>query len=121
MKKEPKNAEETIRSIKEQIMALGPMRPGRLSVQYRKPQEKSQAFYQISYTLQKKSRSDYVREADLERVKTELENYQTFKRLCEELVLASLALAKSCSRQPPKSAASTRSENSVAKRRCALV
>ena len=93
MKNDPKSTEETILSIKKQIVALGPMRPGRLSVQYHKPKEKAQAFYQISYTLQKKSRSDYVREADLERVKEELENYQTFKRLCEELILASLALA----------------------------
>mgnify|MGYP003584456951 CR=1 FL=1 len=95
MKKDAPNAEEKVRAIKEQIVALGPMRPGKLSVQYHKPIEKAQAFYQISYTIQKRSRSDYVREADLERVKAELENYQTFKRLCEELVVASLALAKS--------------------------
>ena len=95
MKKDAPNAEEKVRAIKEQIVALGPMRPGKLSVQYHKPIEKAQAFYQISYTIQKRSRSDYVREADLERVKAELENYQTFKRLSEELVVASLALAKS--------------------------
>ena len=95
MKKDAPNAEEKVRAIKEQIVALGPMRPGKLSVQYHKPIEKAQAFYQISYTIQKRSRSDYVREADLERVKAELENYQTFKRLCEELVVASMALAKS--------------------------
>ena len=95
MKKDAPNAEEKVRAIKEQIVALGPMGPGKLSVQYHKPIEKAQAFYQISYTIQKRSRSDYVREADLERVKAELENYQTFKRLCEELVVASLALAKS--------------------------
>ena len=95
MKKDAPNAEEKVRAIKEQIVALGPMRPGKLSVQYHKPIEKAQAFYQISYTIQKRSRSDYVREADLERVKAELENYPTFKRLCEELVVASLALAKS--------------------------
>ena len=95
MKIDAPNAEEKVRAIKEQIVALGPMRPGKLSVQYHKPIEKAQAFYQISYTIQKRSRSDYVREADLERVKAELENYQTFKRLCEELVVASLALAKS--------------------------
>ena len=95
MKKDAPNAEEKVRAIKEQIVALGPMRPGKLSVQYHKPIEKAQAFYQISYTIQTRSRSDYVREADLERVKAELENYQTFKRLCEELVVASLALAKS--------------------------
>ena len=98
MKKDAPNAEEKVRAIKEQIVALGPMRPGKLSVQYHKPIEKAQAFYQISYTIQKRSRSDYVREADLERVKAELENYQTFKRLCEELILASLALAKLRSR-----------------------
>lgn len=98
MKNNHRKAEETIQSIKEQIMALGPMRPGKLSLQYHKPKEKAQAFYQISYTLQKRSHSDYVREGELERVKAELENYQTFKYLCEELVVASLALAKSRSR-----------------------
>ena len=72
MKKDAPNAEEKVRAIKEQIVALGPMRPGKLSVQYHKPIEKAQAFYQISYTIQKRSRSDYVREADLERVLLQL-------------------------------------------------
>jgi hypothetical protein len=70
------------------------MRPGLLTVQYKDPARKRGAYRQISYTFQKRSRSDYVRPDDLPRIREELKNYARFKALCEKLVAESLALSK---------------------------
>lgn len=87
-------AEARIRAVKDRIAALGPMRPGLLTVQYRDPARRRGAYHQISYTFQKRSRSDYVRPDDLPRIRRELANYDRFRRLCEQLVAESLALSK---------------------------
>ena len=79
-------AEARIRALKDRIARLGPMRPGLLTVQYKDPARKRGAFRQISYTFQRRSRSDYVRPVDLPRIRTELKNYARFKRLCERRV-----------------------------------
>jgi hypothetical protein len=42
--------EEQIRKVKQALLALGPMRPGTITRQYRLPKEKKRPFYQISYT-----------------------------------------------------------------------
>ncbi|MEX2381726.1 MAG: hypothetical protein WD490_05035 [Opitutales bacterium] len=39
-----------IQRVKHQLNELGPMRPGSITRQYRKPEERKQPFYQISYT-----------------------------------------------------------------------
>ena len=44
-----------IQRIQTQLAALGPMRPGTLTRQYRQPQRQQGAYYQISYTYQMKS------------------------------------------------------------------
>ena len=98
-------AEARIRALKDRIARLGPMRPGLLTVQYKDPARKRGAFRQISYTFQRRSRSDYVRPVDLPRIRTELKNYARFKRLFERLVAESLALSKlrsSSSRNRPR-------------------
>ena len=87
-------AEARIRALKDQIARLGPMRPGLLTVQYKDPVRKRGAYRQISYTFQRRSRSDYVRPDDLPRIRAELKNSARFKAVCERLVAESLALSK---------------------------
>ena len=41
-----------IRQTQQALAALGPMRPGTLSRQYRRPQQRRGAYYQLSYTFQ---------------------------------------------------------------------
>ena len=53
--------ERRIVRIKEDLQTLGPMRPGSLTCQYRDPENRSGAYWQISYTRQMKSRTEYVR------------------------------------------------------------
>lgn len=98
-------AEARIRALKDRIARLGPMRPGLLTVQYKDPARRRGAYRQISYTFQRRSRSDYVRTDDLPRIRAELKNYARFKQLCERLVAESLALSKlrsSASRNRPR-------------------
>lgn len=87
-------AEAKIRALKDRIVRLGPMRPGLLTTQFKDPARRRGAYHQISYTFQKRSRSDYVRPEDLPRIRAELRNYAQFKALCEQLVAESLALSK---------------------------
>ena len=93
-------AEARIRALKDRIARLGPMRPGLLTVQYKDPARRRGAYRQISYTFQRRSRSDYVRPDDLPRIRAELKNYARFKQLCERLVAESLALSKLRSNRP---------------------
>jgi hypothetical protein len=73
--------EERIRKVKEDLLALGPMRPGSLTRQYRVPTEKKRPFYQISYTHRMRSRSEYVRPENVADVRKETANFRRFKKL----------------------------------------
>lgn len=82
--------EKQIVSLKEQLMALGPMRPGSLSKQFRDPKKKQKPFYQISYTHRMKSRSEYVRPEHLPSIRIETATFKRFKKLVDRLVTLSL-------------------------------
>jgi len=49
-----------IGKIKAELAAIGEMRPGSLTRQYKDPESGSGAYYQLSYTLDMKSRTDYI-------------------------------------------------------------
>jgi hypothetical protein len=78
--------EERIRKVKEQILALGPMRPGSITRQYRLPREKKRPFYQISYTHRMRSRSEYVQPQNLTALRKETANFKRFKKLIDRWV-----------------------------------
>ena len=48
--------------IKEGLQRIGPMRPGSLTRQFKDPQRQVGAYWQISYTRPRKSRTEYVRQ-----------------------------------------------------------
>jgi hypothetical protein len=89
-----------IERVKRQLSELGPMRPGSISRQYRKPKEKLQPFYQISYTHKMKSRSEYLRKENLAAIRQETANFKRFKRLTEQWVDLALELSQIRTRQP---------------------
>jgi len=78
--------DEQIRKVKQELMALGPMRPGTITRQYRLPREKKRPFYQISYTYQMRSRSEYVRPENFAALKRETANFKKFKKLVDRWV-----------------------------------
>lgn len=99
-----------IAQIKTELAQLGPLRPGHLSQQYNvcgtpgcrckaEPPEKHGPYYQISYTWQGKSSSQFVRRENLTAVQQQLRNYGRLRALVEEWIGLGLAAAKP-ERQP---------------------
>lgn len=72
--------------IKVALAAIDDMRPGSLTRQYKDPKTQSGAYYQLSYTRQKKSRTDYVARQSVREARREIANYKRFKALSEEWV-----------------------------------
>jgi len=86
--------EERIRKIKQELLALGPMRPGSITRQYRLPKEKKRPFYQLSYTHRMRSRSEYVRPENLAALRRETANFKRFKKLVARWVELALAASQ---------------------------
>src|ERR1019366_10156048 len=76
-----------------ELAQLGPMRPGSLSQQYKDPATKTGAYWQLSYTHNMRSRSRYVRPAELPRIKALLANFKHFRELVDRCVDLSVQIA----------------------------
>lgn len=85
-----KKIDEQMQRVKDQLLALGPMRPGTLSRQYRNPRQRQGAFWQISYTHQMKSRSEYVRPNEVAAVRQEIAQFRRYKKLTARWVVLAL-------------------------------
>ena len=85
--------ENRIDKIKYLLQNIGEMRPGSLSQQFHDP-EKRKAYWQLSYTYQMRSRSEYVRKKLLKQTKQQVKNYKLFRSLVEEWVDLALEHAK---------------------------
>ena len=66
------------------------MRPGSLTRQYKDPESGSGAYYQLSYTLDMKSRTDYIPRDWVREVRRQIGNYKRFKSLSVEWVALSI-------------------------------
>jgi len=76
-----------------ELAQLGPMRPGSLGQQYKDPVAKTGAYWQLSYTHNMRSRSRYVRPAELPRIKSLLANFKRFRELVDRCVDLSVTIA----------------------------
>jgi len=94
MFKKLEQLEGRIEKTKHELMALGPMRPGSLTRQYRDPKTKKRPFHQISYTHKGRGRSEYVRPESLVQVRRETANFKRFRKLAEQWVELSLKLSQ---------------------------
>ena len=90
MSKKITQLEARVERIKRELLALGPMRPGSLSRQYRDPETKKRPFHQISYTHKGRGRSEYVRPENLAQIRRETANFRRFRKLTEQWVDLSL-------------------------------
>ena len=102
--------ERRIEKVKEQLAALGSLRPGSLSMQSNvcgtpgcrckaTPPEKHGPYYQVSFSRKGKSSTKFVRQEDLAAIREELKNYETMKALIDQWIdmateLSNLRLAK---------------------------
>ena len=75
-----------IHQIKAELAAVDDLRPGSLTRQYKDPKNQSGAYYQLSYTRQMKSRTEYVARDCVREVRREIANYKRFKALTEQWV-----------------------------------
>jgi len=94
-----------IQSIKEEIAALGDLRPGAMSLQYNicgnpscrckaDPPVKHGPYPQVSFTWHGKSSSQFVRQEDVEEVRQQLENYHRLRDLVDEWIGLALELSR---------------------------
>lgn len=124
-----RDIEHRIAAIKREISALGPLRPGSISRQYNvcgspicrckaDPSQRHGPYYQLSYTHQRKSTSEFVREQDLPELHEQLRNYERLRALVDEWIGLAIQHAKLV-RQARKSTAKTQKPAKSAARRLA--
>lgn len=95
-----------IARIKQEIIDLGPMRPGSISEQYnvcgnprcicKDPEnpKKHGPYFQLSYTHQGKSTTEFVTKENVDEVRGQVNNYHLFKALIKEWIELSVKIAK---------------------------
>ena len=82
--------DEKLKEIRNEMAAVGPMRPGSLSRQARKAKDSYGAYWHLSYTLNGKGHTHYVRDEWAEQIRTEIENYRRFKKLLDRYLALSI-------------------------------
>ena len=93
-------AHDAVTGIKTKLLGLGPVLPGSLGKQWNvcgtpgckckdpKQPRRHGPYYQLSYTLQGRSSTVFVKPQDVAEVRRCIRRYAQFKRLCGELVAA---------------------------------
>jgi hypothetical protein len=100
-----------IDQLKQAVMRLGDLRPGKLSQQYNvcgkaecrckaDPPQKHGPYYQLSFTRKGKSSSQFVRKEDLARVRRQLRNYQRLRELIDRWIALGMQLSRLKLQQP---------------------
>lgn len=93
-KKKLAHIERRITRIKDELVLIGEMRPGSLTKQYKDRATRAGAYYQISYTLDMKSRTEYIRKEFVGDVRRQIGNYKRFKKLSVEWIALSIEHSK---------------------------
>ena len=101
----PRALDAKIAKIKAALAALGDLRPGTLSQQYNvcgkpvcrckaRPPRKHGPYYQVSFTWQGKSQSQFVRREDVRTVRVQLRNYQRLRTLVDTWISVAMELSR---------------------------
>jgi hypothetical protein len=91
-----------IGSIKLRLAGIEDMRPGSLTRQYKDPENRRGPYYQLSYTPQMRSRTEYVPRHYLPEVRCEIRNYKRF--LISEWVGLSIEQSRLKAKKPARRA-----------------
>ena len=95
--------EKRIEQIKAELARLDALRPGSLTRQFKDPKRHLGAYYQLSYTWQMKSRTDYIARAFLPEVRRQIGAYKRLKALTTEWIALGIEhgrLAVTLAREP---------------------
>ena len=107
--------EAKIQHLKDQLAALGPLRPGSLSRQYhvcRKPGCRCQdpdhpkrhgPYYHLDYVHHGKKTTRFVRPAQLQEVRQQLATFKTLRRLVDQWISLGVERAELLRQAPPES------------------
>ncbi len=79
--------ETEIEVVKGRIAEIGVVRPGSLTRQYKDPDNRKGAYYQVSYTHRMRSKTAYVRSDAVAQVRREIRDYKKLKGLVERWVV----------------------------------
>ena len=124
--------EARIENLKQAIVRLGDLRPGKLSQQYNvcgkadcrckaDPPQKHGPYYQLSFTRNGKSSTQFVRKEDLAVVRQQLSNYQRLRELIDRWITLGMELSRLKLEQPSERSRSVSPKRlkaeTVAKRR----
>lgn len=92
---EIKQLEGKICDIRNEIAAIGDIRPGSLTQQSRATKgEQYGRYWSLSYTFKNRGHTDYVPARGAEQVRAETENYKRLRELIEEWTEAGIELSK---------------------------
>ena len=92
--KKIKLLEKRIEKLLGKLAAVGPMRPGSISKQYRDRENQRGVYYQLSYTHKMRSRTEHVWPEHVKALRKEVEEYKRFKKLTTDLIELSIELSK---------------------------
>jgi hypothetical protein len=82
--------EQRIAKIKAELAAIEEMRPGSLTRQYKDPEHQSGPYYQLSYTREMRSRTEYVPRERVRDVRGQIASYKRFKALTDRWIALSI-------------------------------
>ena len=94
MKNRLKQIEKRIEGIKSELLAFKVIRPGSLTRQYKDPKRQTGAYYQLSYTLDMRSRTEYIRKQWVSDIRRQIKHYKRYKQLNAEWVSLSIEHSK---------------------------
>lgn len=95
--------EKRIARIKVELAAIEEMRPGSLTRQYKDPKHQTGAYYQLSYTRDMKSRTEYVPRESVRDVRRQIAHYKRFKALTTKWVALSIERCRLKMKRPRRS------------------
>lgn len=105
MNRRQPSLEVQIEKLKQAIVRLGDLRPGKLSQQYNvcgkadcrckaDPPQKHGPYYQVSFTRKGKSSTQFVRKEDLAVVRQQLRHYQRLQELIDRWITLGMELSR---------------------------
>jgi hypothetical protein len=94
MKIRLKQIEKRIDRIQSELIKIDAMRPGSLTRQYKDPKKQTGAYYQLSYTLDMRSRTEYIRKEWVSEIRRQIKQYKRYKQLNTEWVSLSIERSK---------------------------
>jgi hypothetical protein len=92
--KKLKKYQQKIEEIKRALLDVGDMRPGSLTQQTYRKGNHERRYWQISYTQKQRSKTEYVRDNQVDAIREEIAEYNRFKKLTAEWVNLAIELSK---------------------------